>query len=317
MSSRYSIVLAIVLASGLVLSACKGGDKKKPDLPPATGPGAAPRPKLPPLGKKTTVVAPVARVATDTTGTTFPRAEAAVAPKMSGIIDKVLVNEGDRVTTKTVLFRIRTDDVGLRANQARAGLEAARVRLAAVKVEYDRTKRLFEQSAVNQMAWDKVQAEYRAAQVGVTAALASLRITQQGWADAVVRSPIDGIVTKKLKNAGEMATTMPPAPVVIVEDHSVLELKFQLPEQALRTLAVGDMFNADFKAIGVTRDAKVIRIAPRVNARTRTVEVVAQIDNPSGKLKAGMLAIVKRKTADAPQAAKKAAAPTMDAGAGK
>ncbi len=291
-------ITTLILA--LTFIACKGGDQGA-ELPPASGPGSAPRAALPELGSKgLSPVATIATVTSETTGTTFPSAQAAVAPKMTGIIDKILVKEGDRVTRRTVLFRLRTQDVSLRVNQAKAGLQGAKVRLAAVKVEYDRTKRLLDNNAINRMAWDRVQAEYNGAVVGVTAAKAGLRMAQQGWSDAVVRSPINGIVTRKLKNEGELATMMPPSVIVIVEDHSTLELKFRLPETALRTLAVGDMYKAEFTAIGVTKNAKVVRIAPNVDVRTRTVEVVANIDNRSGKLKSGMLAKVDRVDAAPP-----------------
>ncbi|MCG8417041.1 MAG: efflux RND transporter periplasmic adaptor subunit [Proteobacteria bacterium] len=291
MRNRQGIAFVIVLA----LVAC-GSGADKAELPPATGPGAKPRPQLPAFGadkapSDTTVVS----VVDDTTGTTYPIAEAKIAPKMTGLIDKVLVREGDSVKKGTILFRLRTDDIALRVRQAKAGLEAAEVRLAAAKVEYDRTRRLFDKSAVNQVAWDRVQAEHKAAEVGVQSAKAALRLAQQGWSDAVLRSPIAGIVTEKLMHAGEMATMVPPSVVVMVEDHSTLELRFRLPEKSLKTLAVGDVFEAEFTALEVTRDAEVVRIAPRVDARTRTVEVVATIDNKSGQLKSGMLAKVRRK----------------------
>jgi multidrug efflux pump subunit AcrA (membrane-fusion protein) len=42
----------------------------------------------------------------------------------------------------------------------------------------------------------------------------------------------------------------------------------------------------------VTKEAKVVRISPSVDAMTRTVEIVADIDNRDGQLKPGMLADV-------------------------
>ena len=38
---------------------------------------------------------------------------------------------------------------------------------------------------------------------------------------------------------------------------------------------------------------KITRITPTVDARTRTVEVIANIDNGDGKLKSGMLAEIR------------------------
>jgi multidrug efflux pump subunit AcrA (membrane-fusion protein) len=104
---------------------------------------------------------------------------------------------------------------------------------------------------------------------------------------------------------------MPPTVVVVVEDHSSLELRFRLPESQLGSLAAGDVIKASFVATGEARDARVVRVAPSVDPATRTVEVVSTIDNADGKLRAGMLANVARPGAVA------AAAPTPPLGEGR
>jgi multidrug efflux pump subunit AcrA (membrane-fusion protein) len=49
---------------------------------------------------------------------------------------------------------------------------------------------------------------------------------------------------------------------------------------------------ARFEAIGAERTARVHRISPALDLRTRTFEVIARIDNPDGALKSGMLAVI-------------------------
>lgn len=290
------IAMAILLA----FAGCKKGSDGESKVPPATGPGAAKRKPLPPLGKASdTDDGTIARTSETTTGTTYPTQRVAISPKMTGTLAEIKVDEGSIVKKNDVLFRLRTDDISLRVNQARAALAAARVRKNAVKVEYDRTKSLLAKNAVNQMAWDKVNAEYAAAQVGVRQAKAALSLAQHGWADAVGRSPINGVVVKKLKEAGELVTLVPPTVVLIIEDQSKLELRFRLSEGALRELKVGQKFIANFDSVGVKRTATVIRIGARVDQRTRTIEVVSSIDNPGGLLKPGMLATVRREGVDA------------------
>jgi multidrug efflux pump subunit AcrA (membrane-fusion protein) len=100
------------------------------------------------------------------------------------------------------------------------------------------------------------------------------------------------VVTAKMKNEGEMATTMPPTVVLVVQDQSVLELHLRLPESAIAEVKPGDEVTARFEALNMVRPAKVSRINPTVDAQTRTVEVVAQIPNTDGKLKSGLLASV-------------------------
>jgi RND family efflux transporter MFP subunit len=284
------------LSLALALPAC--GRKKQVELPPSQGPNAAPMPVLPavpkdspaPPGAESANVAPTEG---RTTGTTLPRAEAQVGPKGQGLIEKVFVKEGDRVRRGMVLFRQDARDAELRVAQAKAQLESARVGLKAVEVEHARTKQLFDKSAVSAMQWDQIQAQTDAARANVQQAQVMLDIAEKALADTVIRSPIDGVVTAKLKSEGEMVTMMPPTVVVVVQDQSVLDLRFRLPESALRELKVGQPITVRFDALDVSREAKVSRINPAVDARTRTVEVIASIPNKDNTLKSGLLAQVK------------------------
>lgn len=292
MTDRSRLV-PVFVALVLVSAAC--GRKKDVRLPPAQGPGAAALPALPAIpkgqraGEEGTTVAPTEG---RTTGTTYPRAEAQIGPNMGGVLSKIMVKEGDRVKRGATLFRQDARDAGLRVAQAKAAREAARVNLKATETEWNRTKSMFEQNAVNQMTWDQVQSRLDGARVGVQQAEVMLDMAEKAHADATVRSPIDGIVTAKLKNEGEMATMMPPTVVLVLQDQSTLELRFRLSEKSLAQVEVGDVVTARFEALGTTRPARVVRINPTVDARSRTVEVVAEIPNQDGSLKSGLLAEV-------------------------
>jgi RND family efflux transporter MFP subunit len=285
---------AFLFATLTLLSAgCRGNAAgQKTELPPATGPEAPPLPTLPAVTAQKPTPTATATAENKTTGTLYPRAEAQVAPNASGVIAEIPVKEGDRVKKGDVLFRQDTGDLALRRQQAAAALEAARVNLRAVKVEYDRTKTMVEQNAVNRAAWDQIVARHDAAAVGVRQADVALAMATKALADATVRSPLDGVVTAKLKNAGEMATMMPPTVVVVVQDQDVLELRFRLTERSLTRMKPGETVQARFEAVGLSRDAKVIRTSPTVDVRTRTIEVVAEIDNHEGTLRPGLLADV-------------------------
>jgi RND family efflux transporter MFP subunit len=139
---------------------------------------------------------------------------------------------------------------------------------------------------------DQAQAAADGARVGVQQAEVALSMARKSLADATARSPIDGLVTAKLKNEGEMATMMPPTVVLVVQDQSVLELRLRLSEKSLIEVKVGEPVTAKFEALGITRQAKVSRINPSVDSRTRTVEVVADLPNADGALKSGLLAEV-------------------------
>jgi RND family efflux transporter MFP subunit len=281
----------LLLMAFLVLGvAC--GRRKGPALPPATGDAAPPLPALPTIAKSSSEGTAVSPTEGRTTGTTYPRAESQIGPNAGGVIERIFVKEGDRVKRGMVLFRQDSRDAVLRVSQAKASLAAAQVNLRASETEYQRTKLMFDEKAVNQMQWDQMQSRLDGARVGVQQAQVALDMAQKALADTTVRSPLDGLVTAKLKNEGEMATMMPPTVVLVVQDQSVLELRFRLPERSLGELKPGDVVTARFDTAGAARQARVMRIQPSVDPRSRTVEAVAAIPNADGVLKSGLLASV-------------------------
>jgi RND family efflux transporter MFP subunit len=163
---------------------------------------------------------------------------------------------------------------------------------ASAKIELDRMERLLAKNAVERAQYDRVKAQYDAAQSGAAQAQVAVSLARRGLGDATVRAPISGVVTKVPKNPGEMATMMPPTVVVIIEDQSKLKLKFRMPESSLATLQVGDKVKANLESMGEVREATIAQIAPTVDPRTRTVEYQAILDNPDRRLKSGMLATV-------------------------
>jgi Cu(I)/Ag(I) efflux system membrane fusion protein len=100
---------------------------------------------------------------------------------------------------------------------------------------------------------------------------------------------------------------MPPSVVLVVQDREQLELRARLPEAALKVVHEGSEVTARFPSIGDSRRVRVKRIAPTVDARNRTIEIVADIDNKDHRLLSGMLAEVaygKEQAAEPKQAAR-------------
>jgi RND family efflux transporter MFP subunit len=283
---RYILLFVPLLAFANACSKQKAAEK----LPPAEGQGAKALPELPTLNKDDGIAA--TGDLGKTTGTTFPIEESALGPNQSGVITRIFVKEGDKVKKGTPLFQQDLRNASLGVAQAKAQLEAAQVNLTGAQSDYDRNKTLFDQNAINKMQWEQTQTRYESAKVMVKQGQVALQMAQKMLSDGTIYSPINGVVTAKLKNAGEMATMMPPTVVLIVQNQSLLELRFRLPEQALAIVKKGDIVTAHFSAINVSRDARIVRIAPSVDLQTRTVEYIANIDNGDMALRSGLLAEV-------------------------
>lgn len=295
--TRFRIInavsLAAVLAALVFAPGCKRGNEEA-KMPPAKGPGAAPLPELPDLGGSSSAAGATAGAnnPNHTTGTLVPEATANVASKATGVITKMAVDQGDHVKKGDLLFRIDARGAALQRDQAQAALKAANVQLSAVKVEYDRAQRLHAQNALTQAAFDQASARYQGAQVAVEQARVALSMARKMLTDTTVRAPISGTVTRRNLDVGDTVSTMPPTVVLQIQDQSVLELHFQLPESALGKVAKGTVIHAKFASEPESRTLKVDRVDPVVDPSLRTLTAVVLIDNPEGTLRPGMLAEV-------------------------
>lgn len=314
MTESYFRLGAIVIGlSLLVTPACQKHDNA--GLPPAAGSGAPPPPAIPKLAELSSA-GPEATAAPSTaawTGSLFARHEAELGPKMSGILSQITVEEGDRVKKGQLLFRLDAAQGSLAVDQAKAGVATAEVGYEAAKLDFNRASELMQKGSIAPAAYDQAKSGHDRALSTLSQAKVALQQAQRSLADTAVYSPIDGIVTAKLKSVGETATMMPPTVVLVVQDILKLELRARLPERALANIKEGSTIRITAPSVKITRDVKVKRVNPTIDQRTRTVEVVADVDNTASDLKVGMLVEVATPDgiapADKPEADKLAGAP--------
>ena len=291
---KQYLVLPLAVAISLGAGACKSKKSEGKPLPPASGSGAAPLPALPdvkPTGGETggTAGGPATATSSDVVaGTLEAREQVAVAAKSSGTIQILRVDEGSRVKKGDLLFQLDSRDAQLMKKQSVTQLEGAKLALRTAQREYDRLKGLVAQNAIPQQQLDQLEAQVDGAKLQIAGAQNAIAMANKNIADAAVRSPLSGVVIKKMMSVGEYATMMPPSPVVIVQDQSSLELKFRLSEDALASVKQGDPVTVTIPSLQQTRAASVARISPMIDPRTRTVELTAVLDNCDGALRPGL-----------------------------
>jgi RND family efflux transporter MFP subunit len=288
MTARPRIV-PLVLA-GLLVAACDSKEAEKPALPssqastpptiPTPSKGAAPQPGIKAGSRDLSIERYV--------GTALPKQEAELGPRMSGTLASVDVEEGQQVKKGQVLFRLDARSTRLGVSQAETGLQGAQIARDNAKRELERQQQLAAKGTIAAAVLERAESAFNSAENGVNQASVALSMARRGTADSAVVSPIDGLVAHKFKDVGETVTMMPPTIVVVIQDQSVLEVRTRIPEAALRLVHVGDQVTAHFSALGVAREAKVVRVQPTVDAATRTIEIVTDVDNKDGTLRPGM-----------------------------
>ena len=102
-------------------------------------------------------------------GSVSPRSRVAVIPKMSGTLQRVTVDIGDRVSSGQLVaiqdrreLDAQTDAAEAAVAVARAGLEQSEAGLANAKLEFDRSTNLFQKGALAKQRLDAAIAGLRA-----------------------------------------------------------------------------------------------------------------------------------------------------------
>ena len=250
-------------------------------------------------------------------GTIRARQVTKLGPQVSGRVSEVLVDVGDQVTRGQVLVRLDPAFFALEVEQNRAAVEAARGALAAAEVTVETARREKERQAGliasgagstkehddAVSAYDRAVAD-RAEQAGKLAeAVKRLEWAQQRLVETEIRAPYDGVITARLVDPGEPATSAPVTHLLEIQEVGTLYLEFALPQELLGSVGVGT--GLEFKVEGVPDGAgtgSVAVVFPAIDEATRSFRCRAVLENPAHKYGPGLLArvrVVTHEVADA------------------
>lgn len=207
-------------------------------------------------------------------GTTTLEAErdAEVVAKVGGVVEELLVEEGQRVKAGQVMAKLDDDRLRLEVERAKANL-------AKLEQEYRRNKQLFENQLVSAEAYQRLAYDLDA----MRAELELARL-QLDWTE--IRAPFDGIVARRHIKVGNMISQNEAA--FRVTTYDPLIAKLHVPERELNKLVAGQPAELRVDALpGMTFEGAVDRVSPVVDAATGTFTVTVAVD-ADGMLKPGM-----------------------------
>lgn len=257
------IPFAICFLMPLLLGGC--GDSEAETGPPGGrgGPGGAPGAgaEAVPVAARTAVASQLA-VKLRGTANLQARQQVEVLPKQGGVISRIIAEEGARVAAGAPLATLEDEEWRLQARQAVA-------RAAAAKDAAVRGEALAEQDllATQELETLRSAAEVAAADQG----LAELRVR-----NAVIRSPITGVVTHRYIERGQLVT--PSTPAFAVADVSRLEAVLGVPEQDAQRVRAGQPAMIRAEGQGDPARGRVTRIRPVVDPQSGTVQVTVELD---------------------------------------
>jgi multidrug efflux system membrane fusion protein len=224
----------------------------------------------------TAVSEPVLRTIT-APGSLAARETVRISARISGVIDRVLVQEGELVAAGQAVAEIEPERHRLAMLSATAQL----ARATAAREDTASQQRRREQAAKDQPGLisddelTQVRARTAQAEAEVAVAAAALARTRLDLADARVASPVAGIIQERLAETGQLAT--PGTVIASVVDRSRVLLQASVPVADAARLRPG--LAVAFRVPGevIDRAASLTLVGEVADPATRLVTIIAQV----------------------------------------
>ncbi|MEJ2190101.1 MAG: efflux RND transporter periplasmic adaptor subunit, partial [Acidobacteriota bacterium] len=192
--------------------------------------------------------------------------QATVIARTRGVIERLAVEEGDKVTAGEALAYLEDDEQKIAAARARTTEETARR-------EHERLSGLYDRGLVSV---DEFETSRRDAEDAAHALeLADLELSR-----TVIRAPIDGTVVTRYLDVG--ATVSDGTAVYDLADLDPLYADINIPERHVTRLRPGQEVHLTADSTGATANAVIERIAPAVDPATGTVKVTVAVVGETG-----------------------------------
>jgi RND family efflux transporter MFP subunit len=201
------------------------------------------------------------------------------------------VEEGVSVKKGQQLAVIDHDVYLAQLAAAEAGVKAGEVELKDAEREKKRIIGLYEGGSIPEQTRDKAVTAAELAAAGLSLAKANLELARLNLRESTIVSPIDGIVTAKHIDMGNMIRVG--ERLVTVADMKTVKVVVPLAERYADKVAVGTPVKIRVDAYEDREsNAKVYSIFPALDAQTHTVQIEIRLSNEELLLKPGMFARV-------------------------
>jgi cobalt-zinc-cadmium efflux system membrane fusion protein len=232
-------------------------------------------------------------------GIAHPLQVAEISAAADGPLWKLFVAEGDTVDENAVLALIdnRVAVASVIAAQSSADrqamLDAARAKVSLAEQFLNRIEQAASKKAASGLEVDEAMSRLLEAKAALQEgresqrdALARLKIEQARLETYEIRAPFQGTVIKISPHLGE--TVSRGAPIVKIADINRLRAELYVPLVLVTSQKVGEVveLRADLPNRPLLK-AKIVFIAPLVDAATQTIRVVVEIENSDKQLPAG------------------------------
>ena len=235
------------------------------------------------------------------TGALRPKEMVDVNPKGTGRIENIYFQVGDNVENGQLIARIENDEVEQQVKRSEAAYEVSKANIVSRQAELEnsmanlaRAQQLFDEGLLSPQEYQQQKSSLRVMEAQLNLAEAQAQQSIAELSELNIRleqtdilAPMSGIVSVRYVDPGALVT--PSNSILQVVNLKTMVTQGNVPERSIGRLRVGNHANVFVDAIP-DREFKgvVARIAPILDAATRSALIEIDILNPEMLLKAEM-----------------------------
>ncbi|MBM1104969.1 efflux RND transporter periplasmic adaptor subunit [Aurantibacter crassamenti] len=204
----YSIIG--LLSIGLLLSSCFGTTDK-----PTVGGSTPPAPNLKVVKLKKQDLTVYNEFATTLEG----KQNVEIWPKVSGFVQNIFVEEGQKIKKGQLLFKLETQTLTQDANAAQASVNVA-------QVEVDKLKPLVDKQIISAVQLETAKAQLEQAKSNYQSVISNINYSR-------ITSPVDGYIGEIPYKIGALVSSNMTKPLTTVSDVSEVRAYFSMSEKEL------------------------------------------------------------------------------------
>ena len=227
----------------------------------------------------------VVSVATVETGNITPQAEfigtvfyeevSDVASEITGRVDEVRFEEGQRIKKNQVLIKLGADILKKRLLATSATYEQVLTELEIARIEFGRRKKLFKTKAISEQSYDENRFRVKGIEKRAESLKAEVERIEIELQKKIIRAPFDGIVIKRHVDRGEWLDEG--ATVAKLGKDDVVDIVADVSEKFIPFIRVGMPINATINGDEIS--GSVMAIVPRGDVTTRSFPVKIRTPN--------------------------------------
>ena len=220
-------------------------------------------------------------------GSSQANIESNLSFKVSGTINSLRVNVGDKVKAGQIIARLDSENFRLQAQEAEASLTQAEAQARNAAVNYDRIRSLYENDNASLNDLDGARAQDESAQAAVKSVEKRLEQARLQLEYATLKAPIDGAIAEIMIEVNE--NVQAGKTIALLTSESDFEVEVSMPEVLISNINVGDKATVTFDAIpDKTFPATISEVGVSAVGTATTFPVTVILDSTDPNIRAGM-----------------------------